>query len=193
MIHHHLKLLLLPGFCLITLFSCNRGDRSIRVYSVKKEHSQQKTEPAQEMVSPSTQSGFAWTMPETWVEEPASGMHLAAFSIPREGGRDQVTIMSLQGDGGGMLLNVNRWLDQLTMAPVTESGLKKMETLEKGAMGEYRLFELVNKNQPGKAFLVAVFSLPEQTLFVKLVTSEAQIQAEKTSFMAFCTSIHIHD
>jgi len=193
MMKNHFKLFLLSGFCFTALISCNRGDKSIRVYSVKKEKTQPIDLSVPETAAPSAQSGFAWTAPESWVEEPAGGMHLAAFSIPFEGGKDQVTLMSLQGDGGGMLLNVNRWLDQLNMAPVSISRMEKMGSLEEGALGTYTVFDLINEKQPEKAFIVAVFSLSDQTLFVKLITASERLQVEKPSFTAFCKSIHTHE
>ena len=65
--------------------------------------------------------------PESWDLATPFGPEKARFSIS-EGliGSANVSMTVLQGDGGGLLGNVNRWRGQLGLEPVEEKDLKDM-------------------------------------------------------------------
>lgn len=169
--------------CLI--ISCS-GDKSVRVYTIKKAGQ------SAAMTAPSPQ-GPVWTIPQSWVSQPASSMHLAAFGVPFEGGEGKVTVMSLPGDGGGMLMNVNRWLKQLNLEPITEETLTSLGQPGQGKSGLFTNYYLKNDANPETAFMVTVFNLKTKTLFVKMVAPASAMDALTPSFLAFCQSIQIDE
>ena len=67
------------------------------------------------------------TPPESWDLATPFGPEKSRFSIS-EGliGSANVSMTVLQGDGGGLLSNVNRWRGQLGLEPVEEGDLKDM-------------------------------------------------------------------
>ncbi|PIE02722.1 MAG: hypothetical protein CSA81_06085 [Acidobacteria bacterium] len=168
----------------LILVSCDNNSKEIRFYHVEKTPVQaQASQPA---------PTIHWNVPETWQETTASSMHLAAFTAPYEGGEASISIMTLSGDGGGLLLNVNRWLNQLDLKPVEESALVDMAHKMKSESGSFSLFHLANDSKPEKAFLISVYTLPSKTLFIKLIAPAKATEALQPDFEAFCQSIHIH-
>lgn len=61
-------------------------------------------------------TGFTWTAPKTWTQNPASGFRIASYTTPE--GND-VSVVKFPGDAGGNLSNLNRWRDQLFLEPIT--------------------------------------------------------------------------
>jgi len=173
---------LVPILLSVCLASCNYSSKDVRVYKVKKKQSSQVTKP--EPVS-----GINWEAPESWTPKAVSSMHLAAFDIPVEGGNASLSIMTLAGDGGGMLLNVNRWLNQLDLAPVEEGALPGMSKQIESINGPFTVFTIKNPTKPEGAFNVAVVQMAEQTLFVKMVAPLQEIDTLWPVFETFCQSI----
>jgi hypothetical protein len=60
-----------------------------------------------------------WKMPEDWTEVPPSSMRYASFSAPAAaGGKIDISIVTFPGDGGSDADNINRWRDQIGLAPI---------------------------------------------------------------------------
>jgi hypothetical protein len=71
--------------------------------------------------------GVKYTLPEGWQELPAGPVASAKIGI-RDGGKEaQVAITSIGGGMlGGLLANVNRWRQEVSLAPLTEADLKSL-------------------------------------------------------------------
>ncbi len=176
------------SMCALFLFffsSCNYGGKNIRVYKVKK--TQQSLPEAPKQLSPN------WTVPDGWESEPASSMHLAAFHAPFEGGHAKVSLMILPGDGAGLLMNVNRWLNQIGLDAGSESELPNLGEPNQGKNGSFTTYSLQNNAKPEEAFRVTVMNLGTKTLFVKMVAPIKAMNSLKPSFSAFCQSIQINE
>lgn len=63
---------------------------------------------------------IAYHLPAAWEVLPASGMRYATLKTP-DG--PEVSVIRLSGDGGGILMNVNRWRGQLLLPPLTQEQL----------------------------------------------------------------------
>lgn len=68
----------------------------------------------------------AWTLPEGWKAEVATGMRYATIYIPRN---QVVTVSRLPQRGGGNLANLNRWRDQLKLPPIDNAEYRKLAEL----------------------------------------------------------------
>ncbi len=66
---------------------------------------------------------LVFTLPPGWKAEPASGMRFATL-VAANG--VQTTVTRLNGDGGGVLMNINRWRGQLMLPPIDASELPKL-------------------------------------------------------------------
>ena len=97
-----LLLALLPG--------CGRD--AITVYRIAKADAGQKPE---------------WIVPPGWRETPPTRFLLAKFvTAGGDGAKAEVNVTALNGDGGGLPANVNRWRSQVGLGPVTEAELAQL-------------------------------------------------------------------
>lgn len=166
--------------------ACGSGDKTIEVYTIKKE-----TPKPAPVAAPPKATGLQWDVPSNWQETPASAMHLAAYNVPIEGAESpaSLTLMTLPGDGGGLLMNVNRWLNQLGLAPVQASDLSALGEAHDAKIGPFSLFTFKNEASPEKAFLVSVYQTSSQTHFVKLIAPMASLESLKPVFLEFCQTV----
>ena len=133
-----------------------------------------------------------WDAPINWIASDGSSMRLASYQIPHPNGNGDLSVIELGGNAGGMVLNVNRWRKQLGLTPMTEYEINSIIKTEQGILGEYQWFHLQNENTPETAFLAAIITLSESTLFIKLSASSQSIQNMESDFLNFCTSIRTH-
>lgn len=86
-----------------------------------------------------------WTLPEGWVEKPASEMRAATIEIPHEGGTLELAVSSLPlGDDWSSFLrmNVNRWMGQLQQPPLPEKKIAELARKLPTKAGEATVIEL---------------------------------------------------
>ena len=128
--------------------------------------------------------------PESWGLDSPVGPEKARFSINAKGGTGmaKVSLTVLQGDGGGLLGNVNRWLGQLGLEPLDElslgSGVQAMDALGT----EARLVDLngtSNRTQWDTRLVGVIVSRNELTWFYKLMGTPAVVVAEKDGFLKY--------
>lgn len=67
-----------------------------------------------------------WTLPAGWSDGPASGMRFATLKVDEA---VELAVTRLDGDGGGLAENVNRWRGQLGLAPLAEAEVAALETI----------------------------------------------------------------
>jgi hypothetical protein len=88
-----------------------------------------------------------WTLPEGWVEKPASEMRAATIEVPVDGGVLELAVSQLPYSGewdGFLRMNVNRWMGQLQQQPLPAekiAELARKTPLDGG--GEATVIELV--------------------------------------------------
>jgi len=143
------------------------------------------------------QGTWSWKKPLQWREEQNSGMRLASFHVADAEGTGQCTLVALPGDGGGAQANVQRWLEQLQLRPLSPSELadflgkqKKMRT-SKGLPVLVIDFTILShqQNGAGVSMLVAMITGENQTLFAKLTGGKALLGKNKIIFYQFCQSL----
>lgn len=66
---------------------------------------------------------LTWTVPDDWRKEPASGLRYALFHLGPKGKAPELKISSFAGQAGGVLENVNRWREQLSLKRIAENEL----------------------------------------------------------------------
>ena len=65
-----------------------------------------------------------WKTPEGWTEVPPSSMRYASFSVSgEEGGKIDISVVTFPGEGGSNADNVNRWRQQIGLAPLNDKRL----------------------------------------------------------------------
>lgn len=126
--------------------------------------------------------------PADWSEDPPSGMRVASFKYQQGGKSCDVSVLSLAGDGGGLLSNTNRWRQQLEMAPTDNEGLKN-EVKDIVIDGNKGYQMALYSGLEGDGMLVALIEQGEQTWFIKMMGPSALIKTQEANFSAFISSL----
>ena len=173
-------------FILVFLHSCGQ-DNHIRTYQLAKTKAPGS---APRVEGPNKKfTGFSWKKPESWFPSSGSSMRLASFDIPYSEGSGDLSVIQLGGTGGGIEANVNRWRRQLNLELQSLSKLE-IEMIEKrGGLGVYNIIRIINEEMDS-AFLCAILTAGNQTLFVKLSANPPGIHEIEADFISFCSSLY---
>jgi len=144
--------------------------------------------------APAESSGKpVWIVPSDWHEVPPAQFLLAEYKIAGANGASaDVNVAMLNGEGGGVLPNVNRWRAQLGLPQVAEPELPTITSpLPLSGSGQGTVVDMTGTNAKtgGKARLVGVI-LPQsgQTWFYKLMGDEQVVEQQKAAFLQFVQS-----
>ena len=159
-----------------------------------------------------------WNAPAHWQQEAdASSMLRGAYLAPNAQGQAdpatsaRITLMTLPGDGGGALPNINRWRAQLGLPALQSLDQQPVSRLNvSGSPGA--LLDLVGtppapdqaNTPPGMPSLaaaadgqpirtlVALIARPSETWFIKMSGPDSEVQAQRQHFQDLLNSIHFH-
>ena len=90
-----------------------------------------------------------WTLPKGWTEEKGSPQREATLRFGEREPKFEISVVRFQGDGGGMLPNLNRWRDQLGLDKVEETELPLLAKKLEGAATEVWVADLSGPQRPG--------------------------------------------
>lgn len=147
--------------------------------------------PGAPQVAPSAASGdvaerlSAWKAPTGWTRDArASGVVAAAFNAGTPQGDVRVTATSLNGDGGGILMNINRWREQLSLPAVATLAEQPSSTPGQGAT------EVDLADAQGARRMVAVILASQgQTWFFKMTGAPAAVETQRGTFEQFVKDV----
>ncbi len=143
------------------------------------------------MPSADATSKPAWTVPSGWQEGPLAQFLTAKYVIKRSGDETaEVNVSALNGDGGGLLSNINRWRAQLAQSPIAGADLAKLATMDMSG-GKATLVEIsgTNPRTSKPAELVGiVLPLGNQTWFYKLMGDATVVSQQKAALIQFAQS-----
>lgn len=144
-------------------------------------------------------AGIDFDLPAGWQSEtPQSNMRLAQAAIPGPGGPGQLTVFYFgPGGGGGVDANIQRWIEQMDVAPGTEPRPDSFEangyrislidvsgTLKPSMMGTGP-----ETPQPDSRLLGAVVEGPGGPWFFKATGPEATLGPQREAFLAMLRSV----
>jgi hypothetical protein len=115
-------------------------------------------------------------------------MRLATFRVPAGDATAEVAITRFPGDVGGELANVNRWRQQMGLAPVTDAELPDLLTrFESGGASGYA----VRAEGEVTHLLAAGVHDPraDVTWFVRVIGAPEIVDAVEGDLMAFARSM----
>lgn len=129
----------------------------------------------------------AWTVPAGWEEQSPGPMQMARFATGGTGGKAEVSVAVLPGDGGGALMNVNRWRRQLELGAISEAELAKaIERLEIPGATAYLVDLAADTGQ--RRMIAAAVTRGETTWFYKLTGDSTPVAQARESFVGFVQS-----
>ena len=90
-----------------------------------------------------------WTMPRGWQEDHAGGPgRQACLHFGEQDPKLEMTVVRLAGDGGGLVANVNRWLEQLGLERASEAQVASLVKKVSGTNLEAQVVDLVGPTRP---------------------------------------------
>jgi hypothetical protein len=163
---------------LLALFSCTE-EKEISTFRIAAAAAE--TTPASPENKPP--HPLRWLAPETWEEETPGQFEIALYRIAPG---VSATVSKLPGDAGGTAANVNRWREQIGLAPSPEIGGEAI-ALEKGE-SQARWFELKGAE---RSILAAIIPVDSEIWFFKLDSSTAALETARPAFMDLLKSVEI--
>ena len=163
-------------------------DTRISAYRVPKES---RSVPPADIVKPA----IRWQTPPGWQEQPGDGVRQGSFLITEtDGAKADVSVITFPGDVGGDLANVNRWLGQIQLPPVSEAELPGTLVRLAGPAGEFLLVDLLSDTPVLEGghkarVLGAILKQPAQTWFFKLAGEADLVASQKEAFVGFLKSV----
>lgn len=136
-------------------------------------------------------TSLTYETPPGWSEGPAGGLRHAAFTVSDGDHKLLITAITLPPAGGDLLKNVNRWRDEIELAPTTSETLpQELEAIEIDQTKGH-LVELIGSEDasPRKAVLGAIVPHGGQVWFFTLKGDAELAQREKANFRAFVESV----
>jgi hypothetical protein len=151
-------------------------------------------DPVEAPDDPQRSASLSWSTPPGWRRGPAKAMREVTY-FAGDAGQVECYVALLDGSGGGLLANVNRWCGQMGAPELTAEDLARLERLPlAGAEGVLVRIErgAGATAAPGQELLIgAVAQLADRALFVKLTGPAAAVEAERDALLAFCRSIEV--
>ncbi|HUB67469.1 MAG TPA: hypothetical protein VL981_08300 [Candidatus Methylacidiphilales bacterium] len=137
-------------------------------------------------------SGSIWTIPPGWQSMPPSQFLLAEFSVSgANGAKAEVNVAELDGEGGGVLANVNRWRGQLGLGAIGENDLPQMTQALSVPVGTATQVDFTGTDAKtgASARLIGVMVTQNgQTWFYKLMGDKDTVAQQKDVFTKFIQS-----
>ncbi len=140
----------------------------------------------------SSGDGFKWVVPPGWsVVDYPSPMRLVTLSLG-EGNAGECYVVVLDGNGGGRLENMNRWLGQMGAPPLDATELPLQPKTELFGMevpllvieGTYT--GMGGAPQPNTVLYGAIAEIEDKSVFIKLIAPKAVAEANYGKFIGFC-------
>ena len=178
---------------LLICASCNRSDDQITIYRIPKET------PSPTMLQETAQGGAAppavhWTAPAGWAEQPPSGFRKGSYIVTgADGKKADVSVISFPEAAGGLLPNVNRWRDQLKLAPITDAvpAATPMEVAGRDMFFVELVSELPLSPDGSKSrILGGIFPAGAETWFFKMIGPDALVASQREAFKQLLQSVH---
>lgn len=151
----------------------------------------------QESVASGGAIDLGWDLPDGWSQEPAGGLRLATFTAEGKEGVIECSLVSLAGSAGGLEENIRRWLGQVDLKEMTDSGLAefitKQEKITTPDQLQTTIIDLTQlqseKENSHPSIIAAIVALADKTIFIKMTGSRSALIENRQKFKAICQSL----
>ena len=132
-----------------------------------------------------------WT-PENWEPVEVGAFSSAAFKV---GSASKCTVTFLNGDGGGMLANMNRWNSQMGAMKFSQGDMDALPLLPvlgvlaptMKAEGSYT--PMGGEKVDDAALVATIAPIEGESAFIKLIGPADEVKAATAAYTAFCRSL----
>lgn len=187
---HKLAMILSIAYVCNMIAAC---DDSKKVYTYKSEAPN-----TTETVSKDTEKSHTliWDTPKGWKEEkPEYTMQTAVFSVADDKNMSKssepaiASITILNGSGGGVFQNVNRWRQQVGLEPIQDENILLASAKKiNGTLGSIKWYSIL-ENSSKKGIFAAIIPNQTTTIFVKLIGPVKVLKNNERKFIDFVSSI----
>ncbi|MGH7169133.1 MAG: hypothetical protein ACRELF_19715 [Gemmataceae bacterium] len=141
---------------------------------------------------------FRFTKPDDWEERPSDnrmGIHRPAVFLVRDGEHlAEVSVVPLDGDGGGAAANVKRWRRQLGLEPLDAARIQKDLRHLDVADGKAPYVDLTGRDPTGPRRILGSWIVHGgRTWFIKMMGSPELVGKQQAAFEAFVRSMRFAD
>ena len=128
-----------------------------------------------------------WKTPEGWTELPPSSMRYASFSISgKDDEKIDISIVTFPGEGGSNADNVNRWRQQIGLAPLDDKEIMSMIVPMNAGSTSFSTVDMAG----GDSRVMAAWTRRTgRSWFFKMSGPGPLIEREKPKFFDFLRSI----
>jgi hypothetical protein len=138
---------------------------------------------------------LSYKAPSDWQEVPPGSIRIASFKVKGSGASQaDVSIVPLAGSAGSDLDNVNRWRQQVGLAPVEAGKLAGLGEKVTISGGSAQLYDVAGQpaDATGKVRILAAMQRMEGGVFFYKMTGSADLVAkQKPAFIDFLKSVKI--
>ena len=138
---------------------------------------------------PSGAAALKWKLPSGWGESFPGGMRFATFKVPGAGKIDG-SVVTLPGDAGGELPNVNRWRGQIGLGPTDDGGLAAARTTVKSRVGAVNVYDFTSDGNKKSRLIAAIIMVDGSAWFIKLTGDAEPVTAARPAFLELLGSLH---
>lgn len=141
-----------------------------------------------------TSARLSWQLPKGWTAEPGSGMYYAIIKTSAEASANEVGVLSLPGEAGGLQANTERWMGQLGLrasAAEVSSLLSKSRRFKSTGNLDVTLldFSPLVKEDEAASMMVAIAKPAGDSYFIKMVGKKSALARQSRDFAALCNTL----
>ncbi len=142
--------------------------------------------------SPGGDKGFVYSIPEGWREGPPKMMREVNLVA---GETSQCYLVALPGEAGGLAMNINRWLGEMSAESLDQAGIDQLPRIQLfgedvhlvEASGSYS--GMGGPTGDSMTLLAVPLIRPSASIFVKMVGPADEVAAERENFLTFVASL----
>jgi hypothetical protein len=119
-------------------------------------------------------------------------MRFATLIAPVSGKVD-VSVIVLPGPAGGELANVNRWRNQIGLAPLSEADLPNSRKILHTKAGDLSLYDFVSEGAKKTRTIAGLTSAAGNTWFLKMTGDAEAVASAGPAFLDLLGSLRLED
>ena len=200
---HLLRCASLPLAALWLFPACGRDE--IRDYTVPKEAPLASAAPAQTpaaadgspLRAPATGTeSVVWTLPAGWQEKPGEGMRFATLLLPAGSNEPAVEmrVTPLALAARDLLANVNRWREQIGLAPIAAEALAQVaRPVDVGGRTAHLvdMTGVAHASEPARQILAAILPGDERVWFFLVLDTPERAGKQARAFAEFIATVRV--
>lgn len=183
-----------PIFVLIALLSCEQvvySQVKPQVYTVPKlASSEPSAKPEQNVVmrSQGVEATPYWQVPFHWEAQDLGSLRKGSWVVREGAAKVDISVLAFPGETGGILANVNRWAQQIGLAPIAAENLSQY--VKPYTVGEQAAHYVSLRNPDSKeAVLGVIVPLGPVFWFFKMMGDAALVKREQPFFNQFLQKV----